>query len=464
MFSKKFEGSNIRKILAYMITNSRVCSHISREWNHGGLFESDWANLVGHMVVEHFKKYGKAPGDSMKSIFEKWTEDTIAGEKEIEAVERFILGVSDELKSMDDDPVEYILDLAADHFNRVKIIECANRIKQEAERGRIEDAYEEIKRHRGVRFGGDEFQIPLENFEQVDAMLDQSRCKPLVRYKGGLGRYIGDSFVRGTLFSFMASDKVGKTTWLIDFTWRALKNRKRVLYFDTGDGSDEEVLRRLSQRVLRRVGSLQAQDQEICTGWNEEDGDDIPVVEKRKFERVDTFSFVHEMKKRMGSPDRFKLCCKASGAISAPDIRSMIQKDHEENDWRPDVVVVDYADLLAPPFGVKDELSQIDETWKMLRRISQEWRCCVVTATQASSQAYKLDKGLLSRRHFGGRKTKLAHVNGMLGINVSPEEKQTCTARINWIVRRSDYFNEKTFCRVGGCYAIQSPCEVSKWW
>ena len=106
-------------------------------------------------------------------------------------------------------------------------------------------------------------------------------------------------------------------------------------------------------------------------------------------------------------------------------------------------------------------LREIDETWKALRRLSQQRHCLVVTATQANALAYGDGSKLLTRKNFSGRKTKLAHVNGMIGIVRNEQEIDTGRCRVNWIVRRSQHFNEHRACRVAGCYAIASPAMKS---
>jgi hypothetical protein len=113
--------------------------------------------------------------------------------------------------------------------------------------------------------------------------------------------------------------------------------------------------------------------------------------------------------------DQLRLSCHPNGTLSVQDVSSMLN-DWSREDWRPDVVCIDYADILAPPAGIKDSLEQTDMNWKLMRRLAQEHHCLVLTATQANADAYKTDRAL-RRSNFSGRKTKLAHVGGMLGLN-----------------------------------------------
>ena len=65
------------------------------------------------------------------------------------------------------------------------------------------------------------------------------------------------------------------------------------------------------------------------------------------------------------------------------------------------------------------------------------------------------------KKHFGGRKTKMAHVNGMVGIQVTPAEKEKGICRLNWIVRRGARYSEIAPCWAAGNLALACPTMVS---
>src|SRR5690606_1004633 len=97
--------------------------------------------------------------------------------------------------------------------------------------------------------------------------------------------------------------------------------------------------------------------------------------------------------------------------------------------------------------------------------LSQARHCLLVTATQSDAGGYTTnEKTLLSPKNFSGSKTKMAHVNGMLGINVTADERTKQTARINWVVRRK--LKGKTRLRryvsVAGWYDVDNPVVRSR--
>ena len=79
----------------------------------------------------------------------------------------------------------------------------------------------------------------------------------------------------------------------------------------------------------------------------------------------------------------------------------------------------------------------------------------MVTATQANAASYKAD--LLFMQHFSEDKRKLAHANGIIGINVTAEEKVREVCRLNWVVIRERDMAPTRVVHCAGCLAIGNP-------
>lgn len=157
-----------------------------------------------------------------------------------------------------------------------------------------------------------------------------------------------------------------------------------------------------------------------------------------------------------------KLACTANSTTTVEDLDGMLGEAAKEG-WSPDVVVVDYADILAPERSAKgqDFRHQTNETWKALRRLSQKWHCLVVTATQSDADSY--ERKVLTKKNFSEDKRKLAHVTGMVGINQTEEEKQKGLFRLNWVLLREGVFYENRCITVAGCLAVARPAVRSSW-
>jgi len=452
--TEKYDGTAPRMVLIGMVTDRVVCGRVASQWIPEGLFDSSWMNLVAILIINYFKKYNTAPGDQLIHVFETWASETQASEEAIQAIERFLVSLNDVEQ---EDCSDYVLDLAGKYFNKVRLERDIEAAKIDLQAGRVGDAEARFERRVKVNLGARSYVEPAADPNLWMEAFSRDRRKPLVRFHGDYGKFVGDAFVRSSLFSYMAPDKVGKSTHLIEFAYLAVRQRNRVAFFDTGDSDVEEVMLRFALRTLRLPEY--AGDYSIPSGW----GPDGKLVSSAlPHEEANPLEGYREFLKMCRSTNSFRLACYENSSMSAADIDGVLD-DWDVEGWRPDVIVLDYADILAPLKGIRDKDDQIDETWKALRRMSQRRHCLVMTASQTSSLAYTMDdSALLRKKHFSGRKTKLAHVNGMLGINVNDKEKDSGEARINWIVRRKAKYNESHFCRIAGNYALGCPAIVSK--
>jgi len=458
--SKRYEGTDLRRVLSGMVTDRTVCSRIASQWRDGGLFDAPWANLVGDWAVKHFTKYGQPPNGQLRGLFDDWSKRANPPEETLRGVESFLEHLSNEHSQQEAATSDYILDVAGRYFNRVRLKQAIDEAEDELERNDVESARSKLTSLGRVELGVGALIKPADDFEAWVSAFDEERQRPLVRYPGRLDKLVGQALVRDSLISFMGPDKSFKSFFMLDLAYRAIKNRCRVAFFEVGDLGQHEVLLRLGERatmIPRKPGRYKFP---TSVSW---DGSEVEYETRVFKEGLQDAEAFRTFRKVCRQRDVFRLSCHPNSSISVGGVFSII-KDWERECWVPDVVVIDYADILAPPRGVRESLDQIDETWKQLRRMSQELHALVVTASQSNAAAYKTS--LLGKHHFSGRKTKIAHVNGMIGLNVSAEDRERGVTRLNWVVRRSGRYNERSAFAVAGCLAVSNPvikvCEPKK--
>ncbi len=453
MKSKRYtDGSNIRRVLAGMITDPTVCSRIASQWIPEGLFADPDANLIASWCIKHLQKYGTPPNDQLLDLYQNWAETSNASEKRQQAVEKKLRVLSDEEDRRDAPSSDYLLDVATKIFLKAKLRKEIEGAEDEIDRGRVLEAHQRLIGMNLVELGEGNLVKPAEDYEAWRRAFDRTRREQLIFYPGGLDMFLGQCMARGELYSFMGADKCGKSFLLLDLAFRGIRDRKKVAFFDCGDMNEEDIMMRLGTRA-----ALHPEYPCTCKKPIEVDKKGIVVYKIKKFTNELTPQQAYKAFKKVSKgKDLLRLSCHLNSTLDVTGIFSIV-KDWARQGWLADIIAIDYADILAPPRGINDPLDQIDQTWKQLRRLSQELNCLVVTATQSSAAAYKEKEGMLTRRHFSGRKTKLAHVNGMIGINVTPEEKDKGVIRLNWVVRRKGRNNDRRSITVAGCWDIASP-------
>lgn len=452
----RYEGQECRLILTGMITDQVVCSRIaSMKRNGEPLFNHPWADTVARWCTEYMRKYDTPPNGNIRQIFSDWAESEKADKETVEAIEKFLTLMSREYEKDSPKSSDFILDVASQYFNTSRLKHAIEEAGEEIRQGNWQLAQEMLANSPKLELGRGSTIVLDQDFESWRNAVECS-SRGIVEYSGAIGKFFGDCLSRGSLYAFMGVDKSGKSFWLLDLVFRAIRQRRRVAFFEAGDMGEEDTIIRLAQRI---EGKPEVPSTIFFpTAFDDEKN---PIFEKRELEQFSVKNAFRKLQRYTNQSGKLRLSCHPNSSLSVRDISSRL-KDWTRENWIPDVVVIDYADILAPPVGIRDTLDQIDETWKHLRRLSQEFHCLVVTATQTNAAAYQ-NNGFLSRKHFSGRKTKLAHVNGMIGLSVSNEDKTNGITRLNWVVRRRGRWNESKQLYVAGCLDIGRPSIISTW-
>lgn len=454
------DGSAERTVLTAMLVNRSVLAAVERRWEPPGLFAARWSNLVGGWAVEHYRQYKKAPGRHVETYYDRWAE---TGDKDtIRILESYLAGLSAEYEVLRKKVTpEFVLDQAARLFNRVKLNQLRELIEADLEGGDVEKADARVSAYRKVEVGGTAGVDVLDD-EAAMALAFESRQTPIITYPDALGGFFGDSLYRGAFVSFMGKEKVGKSWILQDMAVRAVEQGRRVAYFEVGDSSQAEVLRRLASRVSGRP--LRDTSYRYPLSIEPPEGKGLPTVEwktvrpKAALTPEEAAAAVRALGESVGDPTAFKLSCHPNSSIGVAGIEAVLD-GWSRDGWRPDVVVIDYADILAAPPGRLERRDQINETWKALRGLSQRWQALTVTATQTDADSYAAK--VLRRENFSEDKRKYAHVTGMVGINQTDQEKDAGLYRLNFVVLRELEFAETKCVHAASCLAVAAPFVVS---
>lgn len=458
---KKFKGGVERKILIALLTNTNVCAKLLGKIKKDS-FPNPAANLVAQWSLKYFEKYGKPIRGDVEQRFATWADKT-QNETLLDDMEVLLDSLSTEYESKGLNEA-FLLDEADKFLKEVALKRLAEQMQGDIQEGEPDKAIArlstfttaDVSEHSG-----------LDVFAEPDALrvAFETKQETLIKYPDGLGKFLGSAMERDGFVSFMAPEKRGKTYWLIDTAWRAVLQRLRVAFFSVGDMSQNQMLLRMARRAANRPLKAKTVEYPVKIELPEERGG-IAQVQTKSIEYPSALTWKEAMsrmnyilKKKIRSKEtRLKLFTYPNSTINVAGIRAKILDLHRQN-WEPDVIVIDYADILAPPSGVADTRDQINATWKQLRSLSQEFHILVVTATQADAASY--GSSLLSRRNFTDDKRKLAHVTAMIGINATEEEKQFGLFRLNHLAVREDFYSENIVVHCASCLDCAKPAVLS---
>lgn len=491
-----------RKIIIGLITSTEYLQQLRSIWDVS-LLESTMAKQLSTWCWEYFNRYDKAPGKNIEGIyFAKLKEGKLNKDLFSEIEESILPGLSKEYEN-ENFNLEYLWDETQRYLSARHIQIYSETLQALNANGQITEAEELACSYKPLSTGKTEG-LNLTSTKML-SRIDKafvSTNQGLIQYNGALGEFWNSQFVKGGFVALMASEKRGKTFWLMDIAMMASKRKHNVAFIQAGDMTEDQQLKRFCI-----YHSKKSDKKRYCEEHYEPIRDCIKnqLNDCRKKERrnkscpdgvfegcdekeikygitldqlVDSFKdnsehevcyhcdeyiynswgatwikFIPEVepltaeeaKKAMSkfflhTGRHFKLSTHANGTLSVKQIRALLGVWEKQDGFIPDVIIIDYADLLVAEG--KEFRHQQNEIWKGLRTLSQEkGQPLVITATQADAKSYEADRLKLS--NFSEDKRKYAHVTAMYGLNQDKEnrEKKIGIMRINEIVIREGEFS-----------------------
>lgn len=459
---ERFDATQERRVLVAMILDRTVLGRVASQWpEHGGLMSSKYLNLIGGWCVAYYKKHADAPGRAVEDLYRRWAREHNADKETLLSVEDVLAGMDAEYRGDGVPNPDHILDVAGDVLNRVAVERLGESVINDSRAGDVARALSRIQGFQQVRLGTKQAVDVLQDTALLNSLFASSQ-DGIVEYPGALGEFFGDDLGRDAFVSFLAPEKRGKTFFLLDVAWRATLQRRRTLFFQVGDLSERQMARRFVVRAAGRP--WRAQTARVPTSLEVHDGKHVVVHEERTHdEPMDAAQAAAALEEVQVSDVKsrrpyLKMLSAPAGTMTVEEIHDQLHLLSVQG-WSVDCVVIDYADLLAAPAGVRDVREKINAVWTQLRALSQRLHCLVVTATQSNRDSYSA--GTLNMGHVSEEKRKLAHVTAAVGINQKDDEKRDGVYRLNWVVRREAETSARGKVHVAGCLALASPCMLS---
>jgi replicative DNA helicase len=213
---------------------------------------------------------------------------------------------------------------------------------------------------------------------------------------------------RRELSVLMGGAKAGKTTALIDFGIAAASHMHRfnVLY----------ITLEVSAKIIAERMDANISDQVIM-----ELGDHIHDVKEK----------VSKWHERAG---KFEIQEFPAGSMTVSDLRRVIEKDKMQGTVY-DLVIVDYADLMAPERFTESVTENSKSVYTALRGLAMQEGFAVLTATQTNREGAKAAVAKVTDIAEDFNKVRIADV--IISINKTDEERSLGQARLYFAACRN---------------------------
>jgi hypothetical protein len=512
---RKVDVSIEKEILIGMIVNSKFIKGLLPIYK-SEYFSAPFARTVADWCIGYAKKYDKAPKKSIQSLFHVHSAKD-EDEDKVELIHDFLSTLSEEFVKAKKMNVAYLLDRAEAYFKKRSLeILSKNLLGTLVEEG-SEEAEKLVREYKQVARPTSSGINPFNNPDALREAFEEEGQR-LISFPDALGELLNDELVREGFVGMMAAEKKGKTWLAVECATRAMRSRCNVAFFETGDMSERRLVRRFAMRITRKptmqkycgtvyipVLDCQHNQDGSCKHPRRSGKGSVPPIDEEgdepitpellmsgasknylpccrcmkrdkkvyrgavwyKKKRIDepltwreSFQIGNKFMKQARGKD-FKLIIKPTNTYSVNDIRNQLDTWEQSEGFIPDVIIIDYADILGPMDKKKDYRQQQNETWSAMRALSLEKHALVLTFTQANQKSYKARS--LQLGHVGEDKRKYAHVTLMGSINQVPKEKRLGIWRFGVLVMREDFFTVDSEVCVLQNLSIGSPYLGSYW-
>ncbi|MCK9281510.1 MAG: hypothetical protein M0P71_12870 [Melioribacteraceae bacterium] len=438
-----------KEIITGLITDPRYTIEILPIFKKE-LLQIPFAKTVSKWCFDYYQKYKKAPGSDIQGMYDTYCNDNKADPAQIELIGKFLSGLSTRYEKANN--VKYKVDKAELYFQAREVEILKDSLSVLLVNNKIKDAHKaiaEFKRtERAQTIGIDIVRDNILNilFAEDDNLFD---------FPGDLGKMFG-TICRQDYILIAAPMKRGKSFWLAEFGLRGLMRGLNIIYYSL-EMSEKKMLNRIYQYFLGESRIEKTIEHfPFFTKENE-------IDYKELFKKGLSAGAIQKKRKQiegMLSGNSFRLCCYPTGSINVKDIKTHLSNLEHYNKFIPDIIIVDYADIMSPESGDKEHRQKLNATQEALRGLAQEKNCVVISATQTDRSTFKKN---IEEDTIAEDIRKLAHATHVMALNQSREDKKNSIMRVSMLVARDDEFHVDDEVIVLECRSIGKVCLDSKW-
>ncbi len=477
-----------KQVIVNLILNTKFCERVlpivRKEF-----FQSKYAGTVLDWVSTYFETYAVAPKSHINEIFEEHG-------KELDSdVHEQIGNVLQHLSDVADSEVhniDYLVDNANDLF-REKHLELQNKaLEHKLSKGDLVGAENVmLEQYHGIEGGSKEF-IAFNDAEFMrecirGMVIQQDPDTAFFNFSGKLGEFIGP-VDRGWFVAYLAPAKRGKTTYMLDAAIDAVRQRLNTVIISL-EMPEKQLMQRYALAVTgihpdrdpytvmipvmdcklnqngecekdERVGIGAILTDDGLTAYENEPGWEVCTscrgtldfnpsawkvpIEKKTILEGDYVKKVHKFNKYFGKYGR--VIHMPSKSVTVSDIRAKIYNLETTQNFIPDVIIIDYADLIKPDVNTGQKRHDLDDIWEAIRGWGQEQHVLIISASQTNRVS--ADVEFIRDTHVAEDYSKIAKLDIAIGLCQTDQMKEIGMMNINKVAHRHYEYVQSHVCAV----------------
>ena len=374
--SKTLELMLFKEMLVNRDFLGRLANVIDFRW-----FRTPHIRIMAEVAMAYFKKYGGlATRDLMESVLQRRNESQLIEANKIDmnqALFDFTKARDLDLGSMDDSvKIEKIQAYVKQEAMRNALLDSAANLESSNTDSIVEDTLKKFESIQKIMFEEVDLGVELSSGEVESSMEGHMEflTNPAARISTGwncLDDVTHGGFYKDgkSIYVFMAQAGLGKSNILANLGYNFLKQNLKVVV----------ISMEMSQNVyLRRFDSLISKIDIDNLG--------LSSMSPKLMEKMLNFYQVEHPEARLMVKEF------SPNSQSARTLGTYMEKLIDGKGWKPDVLIVDYLNLLRPNGGSRRNDSSMYEDGKVvseeLRKLSYDLEIPIITAVQCNSSGF----------------------------------------------------------------------------
>lgn len=428
---KKIDVSEERRILSQMIVSTSFLSEL-KNIAIPNLFKSPFSITVASWIWEYFEYTEQAPYKAIEDIYLK-NRHLVSDEEENELIGVFLSQLSSDWETSKVNNVKYSVRNAVEFFKLRSLEKLRDNLNdsiqsKNARHGeRIIADYKRVEKHKG--YGVDLFK----NSEVIKSAFTMDN-EILFSYPKKFGMGMGP-FKRGDIYAIMGSPKRGKSFYLIYTATHAVRMSLKTVFISL-EMNEDPVIRRFWKGFTGQPDNKGAVEIPVFREGGK-DGKYEIVMERRnkrgiQLNKIEDYQKKYERAFRGGA---LRVKTFPSYSATVQDIEDYLTNLEYYEGFVPDVIVIDYADILLASNQRIDYRHQLNSIWQSLRGMAQKREALVVTGSQTGRAGMSNDA---SEKDVAEDMRKIAAITKLGILNQNELEKQMGVLRFKVGVQREE--------------------------
>lgn len=267
----------------------------------------------------------------------------------------------------------------------------------------------------------------------------------------GKGDYYGFTLDKDHKFLLGDCTVSHNTFHLIYTAETAMLNGLRVIFFSL-EMSRANMIKRMWMSLS---GQLYSEKEDIDFPYFEETDDNKYIIKhktvSRKAVNINDIAKKQKSLRRLSRGGDIQIVAVPAYSLTVEALDAYLD-DFEQKGYIPDVIIVDYADIMMPS-EKGDYRNQLDGIWKRLRGLAQKRKALVVTASQSGRSSIDKD---VDATDIAEDIRKIAHVTSMVSLNQTPTDIKNGVMKLKQLaIRESEREFRQAVCLQ--CLSIGKP-------